>query len=176
MPCRAAANCTSPPNSKRFEAGCDPAHPEARPGVFVCLTVKDTGTGIVPENMPRIFEPFFTTKGVGKGTGLGLATVYGIVKQHQGWVEVSSQVGVGTTFRIYLEALECARPALNNRAPEAEPPRGNETILLVEDEEALRSDHPPAPRTLWLSCAGGRFRPRSPENLGVGRRRKWICF
>jgi len=122
-----------------FEAGCDPSHPEARPGVFVCLTVKDTGTGISPENMPRIFEPFFTTKGVGKGTGLGLATVYGIVKQHQGWIEVSSQVGVGTTFRIYLAALECARPASNNRTPEAEPPRGNETILLVEDEESLRS-------------------------------------
>ena len=122
-----------------FEAGCDPSHPEARPGVFVCMTVKDTGVGIAPENMPRIFEPFFTTKGVGKGTGLGLATVYGIVKQHQGWIEVSSQVGVGTTFKIYLAALECARPALNNRTPEVEPPRGNETILLVEDEEALRS-------------------------------------
>ena len=122
-----------------FEAGYDPSHPEARSGVFVCMTVKDTGTGIAPENMPRIFEPFFTTKGVGKGTGLGLATVYGIVKQHQGWIEVSSQVGAGTTFRIYLQALECARPALNHRTPEAEPPRGNETILLVEDEESLRS-------------------------------------
>jgi len=122
-----------------FEDGCDPAHPEARPGVFVCLSVKDTGTGISPDNMPRIFEPFFTTKGVGKGTGLGLATVYGIVKQHQGWIEVSSEVGVGTTFRIFFEALECARPALHNCAPEAEPPRGSETILMVEDEESLRS-------------------------------------
>ena len=100
-----------------FEAGPDPAHPEARPGVFVCMTVTDTGTGISPENLPRIFEPFFTTKGVGKGTGLGLATVYGIVKQHQGWIEVSSQVGGGTTFRIYFQALECARPALNNCDP-----------------------------------------------------------
>jgi signal transduction histidine kinase/DNA-binding response OmpR family regulator len=122
-----------------FMDGSDPSHPEARAGEFVCLTVKDTGTGISPENMPRIFEPFFTTKGVGKGTGLGLATVYGIVQQHQGWVEVSSKVGVGTTFRIYLQALQCARPALNSLAPEAEPPRGDETILLVEDEPALRS-------------------------------------
>ena len=122
-----------------FEGGCDPAHPEARPGVFVCLTVKDTGTGISPENMPRIFEPFFTTKGVGKGTGLGLATVYGIIKQHQGWIEVSSQVGVGTTFKIYLQALECARPTAHNSTAEIEPPRGHETILMVEDEQALRS-------------------------------------
>jgi two-component system cell cycle sensor histidine kinase/response regulator CckA len=122
-----------------FEDGSDPAHPEARAGTFICMTVKDTGTGIAPENMPRIFEPFFTTKGVGKGTGLGLATVYGIVKQHQGWIEVSSHVGAGTTFRIYLETLECARPVLNRRVPEVEPPRGNETVLLVEDEEALRN-------------------------------------
>jgi two-component system cell cycle sensor histidine kinase/response regulator CckA len=123
-----------------FAAGSDLSHPEARPGDFVCVAVVDTGTGISPENLPRIFDPFFTTKEVGKGTGLGLATVYGIIKQHQGWVEVSSQLGAGTTFRIYLPALETVRPALNNRASQAaEPPRGKETILLVEDEEAVRS-------------------------------------
>ncbi len=77
-------------------------HPEARAGRFVCVSKTDTGTGIPPENLPRIFEPFFTTKEVGKGTGLGLATVYGIVKQHQGWMEVESTVGKGTTFRIYI--------------------------------------------------------------------------
>ncbi|HEX7577651.1 MAG TPA: PAS domain S-box protein, partial [Verrucomicrobiae bacterium] len=77
-------------------------HPEARAGRFVCVSNTDTGTGIPPENLSRIFEPFFTTKEVGKGTGLGLATVYGIVKQHQGWVEVESTVGKGTTFRIYI--------------------------------------------------------------------------
>ena len=77
-------------------------HPEARAGRFVCVSKSDTGTGIPPENLSRIFEPFFTTKEVGKGTGLGLATVYGIVKQHQGWVEVESTVGKGTTFRIYI--------------------------------------------------------------------------
>jgi signal transduction histidine kinase/FixJ family two-component response regulator len=122
-----------------FDAVQDPNHPEARPGDFVCLTVKDTGTGISPEHMPRIFEPFFTTKDVGKGTGLGLATVYGIVKQHQGWIEVSSQVGAGTGFRIYLPALECAPPTSDRQTPEAGPPPcGNETVLLVEDDEALR--------------------------------------
>jgi CheY-like chemotaxis protein len=123
-----------------FDAAPDPLHPEARPGKFVCLTVMDSGTGITPEHMPRIFEPFFTTKQVGKGTGLGLATVYGIVKQHQGWIEVSSQAGAGATFRIYLPALDCVRAASKNGAPEPEPPlRGKETVLLVEDDEALRS-------------------------------------
>jgi len=81
------------------------AHPEARAGEFVWLSVSDTGSGIAPEHLPRIFEPFFTTKDVGKGTGLGLATVYGILKQHEGWVNVSSRVGVGTTFEIFLPAI-----------------------------------------------------------------------
>jgi CheY-like chemotaxis protein len=126
-------------SQQKFDPGADPSHPEGRPGSFVCVEVRDTGTGISPENMPRIFEPFFTTKGVGKGTGLGLATVYGIIKQHQGWIEVSSQIGAGTTFRIYLEALQCARPKENKQAPDIEPPRGSETVLLVEDEDSLRA-------------------------------------
>jgi PAS domain S-box-containing protein len=79
-------------------------HSEARPGEFVCLTVSDTGAGIYPEYLPRIFEPFFTTKETGKGAGLGLAIVYGIVKQHHGWVEVSSQLGKGTAFKMFLPA------------------------------------------------------------------------
>jgi PAS domain S-box-containing protein len=113
-------------------------HPDARAGEFTCLTVSDTGTGIAPEHLQRIFEPFFTTKDVGKGTGLGLATVYGIVKQHQGWIEVASQLGGGTTFKIFLPAMAAA--AVTGAAAAAEPrlPRGTETILLVEDEEAVR--------------------------------------
>jgi hypothetical protein len=116
----------------------DEAHarvnPEARAGDFVCLSVSDTGTGMAPEVLPRIFEPFFTTKEIGKGTGLGLATVHGIVQQHQGWIEVSSQVGEGTTFKVFLPAI----PTPVRLAAAAEVRGGNETILLVEDEPALR--------------------------------------
>jgi two-component system, cell cycle sensor histidine kinase and response regulator CckA len=81
-------------------------HPDARPGPAVCLTVEDTGSGIAPETLPRIFEPFFTTKEAGKGTGLGLATVYGIVRQHRGWIDVRSRVGEGTVFDVCFPATE----------------------------------------------------------------------
>jgi two-component system cell cycle sensor histidine kinase/response regulator CckA len=113
------------------------SHSEARPGRFVRLSVADTGCGIAPEHLPHIFEPFYTTKEVGKGTGLGLATVHGIVKQHEGWIEVDSTPGRGTTFHIYLPAVEQKA----GEAPiETAPPvrGGTETILLVEDEAAVR--------------------------------------
>lgn len=114
-------------------------HPDSRTGQFVCLTVTDTGCGMDSKTLERIFEPFFSTKEVGKGTGLGLATVYGIVKQHQGWLEVSSEVGVGTTFKIYLPAAVRAGelPGESTAAPEAVR-GGKETILLVEDEPVVR--------------------------------------
>ncbi len=109
-------------------------HSEARAGRFVCLSVTDTGMGITPENVCRIFEPFFTTKEIGKGTGLGLATAYGIVKQHQGWIEVDSQVEKGTTFRIYLPYKGAGPGVPEKPATQIAVRGGNETILLVEDE------------------------------------------
>ena len=121
-----------------YDAAHVRTHPEAAAGQFVRLTVSDTGTGIAPEHLPRIFEPFFTTKELGKGTGLGLATVYGIVKQHQGWIEVASPPGAGATFRIFLPAIPAAaRPAAPPET-EADLPGGTETILLVEDDYAVR--------------------------------------
>ena len=113
-------------------------HPEARAGRFVCVSKTDTGSGIPPEYLPRIFEPFFTTKEVGKGTGLGLATVYGIVKQHQGWIEVESAVGKGSTFRIYIPYLGEHRPAAEKPTTQITIRGGTETILLVEDEKPVR--------------------------------------
>jgi PAS domain S-box-containing protein len=113
-------------------------HSESRAGEFVCLHVTDTGCGIEPENLRRIFEPFFTTKEVGKGTGLGLATVYGIVNQHKGWIEVDSERGKGSCFRIFLPAgKETAAPVDGKVAPAAVR-GGRETILVVEDEVAVR--------------------------------------
>ncbi|HKW28599.1 MAG TPA: PAS domain S-box protein, partial [Verrucomicrobiae bacterium] len=110
----------------------------ARPGDFVRLSISDTGCGVAPDNLPHLFEPFFTTKDVGKGTGLGLATVFGIVEQHQGWIEVESQLNQGTTFHVYFPRL--ARKLVNGDPPitPSRAPGGTETILLVEDEIALR--------------------------------------
>ena len=117
----------------------DPAHnPEARPGQFSCLVVTDTGCGMDDATLARIFEPFFTTKEVGKGTGLGLATVYGIVKQHEGWIECTSAPGCGTTFKIFLPHY-ASKPAVKAAAPEVDSAlRGTETLLFVEDEAGVR--------------------------------------
>jgi CheY-like chemotaxis protein len=143
-------------------------NPERRPGRFVCLAVSDTGCGMEASVLKRVFEPFFTTKEVGKGTGLGLATVHGIVAQHKGWVEVESAVGTGTTFRVFLPALAVSA------TPSPEPAQtpalhcGHETILLVEDDANVRrtvaqtlrvlgyrvyeAATGPAALTLWLTC------------------------
>ena len=119
-------------------AESDFPHTELPPGSYIVLAVSDTGVGMDAETKEKIFDPFFTTKGTGKGTGLGLSTVYGIVKQSGGHISVSSEIGYGATFRIYLPASqepptvdphrEAARPALE----------GTEAVLVVEDEEAVR--------------------------------------
>jgi two-component system, cell cycle sensor histidine kinase and response regulator CckA len=114
-------------------------HPDARPGDFVCLTVADTGCGMDARTLERIFEPFFTTKEVGKGTGLGLATVYGIVKQHRGWIEVSSEVSQGTAFKVYFPGLDRELDPNTEFLPAVGTIQGGkETVLLVEDEPVLR--------------------------------------
>ena len=120
----------------------DAAHvklnPQARTGSFVCMSVVDTGCGMSLETLSHMFEPFFTTKEVGKGTGIGLATVYGILAQHEGWIEVESQVGKGSSFNLYLpvseQPMELSEEVENTGAL-----GGEETILVVEDEPGVRS-------------------------------------
>jgi PAS domain S-box-containing protein len=109
------------------------------PGRYLVLTLADTGCGIPPDIRHRIFEPFFTTKVRGRGTGLGLATVFGVVKQSGGAIEVESEEGAGTLFRIYLPACAQVAEVVDAGRSRAEIPRGNETILLVEDERAVRA-------------------------------------
>lgn len=114
-------------------------NPDAQAGEFVCLAVSDTGCGMDESILRHIFEPFFTTKEVGKGTGLGLATVYGIVKQHQGWVTVKSEVGRGSTFEVFIPSVSAMESRKIAKAPAGSIPRDNKTILLVEDDGAVRA-------------------------------------
>jgi len=124
--------------SATVDAAFCASHPEATPGVYEFLAVSDNGCGMDNETLAQVFEPFFTTKGVGEGSGLGLATVYGIVKQNNGFINVYSEPGKGTTFKIYLPAMttEAAKTPVASRQ---EAPRGRgETVLLAEDEKSLR--------------------------------------
>jgi len=123
-----AENLTASPETKSPPANL-------RPGSYVLLTVADTGTGIAPEVLPRIFEPFFSTKLPDQGTGLGLSTVASIVKNHNGFIQVQSEVGCGTEFKIYLPATQAAE--LDSPPPEAVLPVGNGELILVMDDEAV---------------------------------------
>jgi two-component system, cell cycle sensor histidine kinase and response regulator CckA len=114
-------------------------HPEVQPGAYSMLAVTDTGTGMDEATKARIFEPFFTTKGPGKGTGLGLAVVHGVVKQSGGHIEVYSELGQGTAFKVYFPQVKEALSSGESLSGIRTMPTGNETLLLVEDEDAVRA-------------------------------------
>jgi PAS domain S-box-containing protein len=114
-------------------------HQSVTPGPYVLLTVTDTGTGMTPQVQARLFEPFFTTKAVGKGTGLGLATVHGVVTRSGGTVTVSSEVGRGTSFTVYFPRADAAEMIVEAPPPVARPGAGAQTVLVVEDAEPLRA-------------------------------------
>jgi two-component system, cell cycle sensor histidine kinase and response regulator CckA len=122
-----------------LDENCPDARPEIRPGRYVLLAVSDTGCGMDEATKAHLFEPFFTTKGLGKGTGLGLATVYGIVKQASGCIYIYSEPGRGATFKIYLPHIDEAVPSRRSSPGMSRIPGGTETILLVEDEDAVRA-------------------------------------
>jgi len=146
------------------------SHADARSGPFLSLRVSDTGCGMDAATISRIFEPFFTTKEVGKGTGLGLATVYGIVKQHEGWIEVASELGVGSMFTVYFPAH--SEPVLTRKKaslPSPEVSGGHETILVVEDEPVLRD----MAQIILKDCGYHVFEARSGvEALEVWKRQR----
>jgi CheY-like chemotaxis protein len=116
----------------------EPDQPSPKPGPYVCFTISDTGTGMDATIQERIFEPFFTTKPAGKGTGLGLSMVYGIVKQSDGAISVSSEVGKGTTVRIYLPMIKGTIERAQARPVHRWVQRGTESVLIVEDEQMVR--------------------------------------
>jgi CheY-like chemotaxis protein len=138
-------------------------HPGVTPGPYVMLAVSDTGAGMTPETQERIFEPFFTTKELGRGTGLGLSMVYGIVKQSGGHIWIYSEVGHGTTFKIYFPRTEEAAESAALRQPAASTIRGTETILLVEDDQTLRD----LVQSILASCGYSVVAPKDPQEAHI---------
>ena len=126
-------------SNAQLDQGYASEHVTVKPGPYVMLAVSDSGVRMSAETVAHIFEPFFTTKEKGKGTGLGLATTYGAVKQSGGFIGVYSELGKGTTFRVYFPREEEPLGPAVAELRVGEPLTGTETILLVEDEEALRS-------------------------------------
>jgi len=118
-----------------LDENATPQYPDLKPGRYVNLTISDTGYGIPKEDMDRIFDPYFTTKEVGKGTGMGLAVVHSIVKEHNGKVTVKSEPGKGTTFTIFFPAVE--KDAVVESEPVEKLPTGNEKILFIDDEQSI---------------------------------------
>jgi signal transduction histidine kinase/CheY-like chemotaxis protein len=136
MPC--GGKLTIETRNVELDANYTHSHPEVRPGRYALLAVSDTGTGIDEKIRSHIFEPFFTTKGSGRGTGLGLATVFGIVNQNGGHIGLYTEVNRGTSFKIYLPQVGVSEEAGTALAPSYTSPKGDETLLLVEDEDAVR--------------------------------------
>lgn len=126
-------------NDVNLGAGHSREHANISPGYYLLLAVSDTGCGMPPEVKARLFEPFFTTKEVGKGTGLGLAVIHGVVKEAGGQVDVYSEVGMGTTFKVYLPRIDEPVHSISSGSQLQPSPRGTETVLLVEDEDAVRA-------------------------------------
>ena len=125
-------------SEENFDAGAADLQRGLKPGHYARISVSDTGPGIPKEIQSRVFEPFFTTKDVGKGTGLGLATVFSIVQQHDGWINLYSEPGMGTTFRIHLPLIKTLAVTAEETEETTSFPPGQETILIVEDELPIR--------------------------------------
>jgi CheY-like chemotaxis protein len=144
-------------SAHQVELADDPTrNPPVKAGTYVRISAKDTGTGIPPEIIGKIFDPFFTTKNPGHGTGLGLATVLSIVKSHGGFLEVDSQMGQGTEFRLFFPAVEAKAPAPEARPNPVAPKGRGETILVVDDEPSIREM-----LTVMLESFGYRVHTRS---------------
>ena len=149
-------------------------HVSVKPGSYVMLAVSDSGIGMSPETVAHIFEPFYTTKGSGQGTGLGLSTVYGIVKQSGGYIWVYSEPGKGSTFKVYLPRVTAQVEAKPEAVELPAAGKGSETILLVEDEEAVRELASRILSAKGYSVVAAKSTKEAEQLRREARRRKFI--